>query len=376
MKIYKNIFDRIISLENLFSAWDAFRSDKRNKRDVLQFEWHLEENIFQLHRELKNKIYQHGPYTSFYINDPKQRHIYKASVRDRVLHHAVFSVMNPLFEETFIPTSFSCRVNYGTHKGIEFLERMMRATMQNGTRDCFVLKCDIQKFFDSVDHKTLIEIISRRIKDQNVIKLLKSVVESYAAGADTRERERERVNLVPREGIPIGNLTSQLFANIYMNEFDQFMKCGLHIKHYVRYTDDFAIVSSDRVYLKSLIKPMSKFLDDYLSLNLHPKKIFIRKLNQGIDFLGYIIFPKHRLLRTKTKRRMLAKFTEKIVAYRMGGSIRKIFYGVAPVLFRCFVTCKYCTIGQKNEESSMVCELKDKKIGGRNYRFGRGSLFV
>ena len=132
-----------------------------------------------------------------------------------------------------------------------------------------------------------------------------------------RERERERVNPVPQKGIPIGNLTSQLFANVYMNEFDQFVKHELHIKHYVRYTDDFAIASSDRTYLKNLIESISKFLGNYLFLTLHPKKIFIQKLNQGIDFLGYVIFPKYRLLRTKTKRRMLTKLTEKITAYHM-----------------------------------------------------------
>ena len=135
MKIYNNLFDQIISPENLFSAWDAFKSDKRNKRDVMAFECHLEENIFQLHRELKNKTYKHGPYTGFYIRDPKQRHIHKAIVRDRVLHHAIFSVINPIFEETFIPTSFSCRIGFGTHKGVNTLEHMARAITKNSTRD-------------------------------------------------------------------------------------------------------------------------------------------------------------------------------------------------------------------------------------------------
>jgi len=315
MKIYNNLFDQIISPENLFWAWNSFKSGKRNKRDVLMFERHLEENIFQLHRELRNKTYKHGPYTGFYIRDPKQRHIHKADVRDRVLHHAIFSIINPIFEETFIPTSFSCRIGFGTHKGVDTLENITRTITRNGTRNCFVLKCDIKKFFDSVDHKILLQIIEKRIKDKDAIWLLKSIIESYTT---VPARERERVNPVPRKGIPIGNLTSQLFANIYMNEFDQFMKHELHIKHYVRYTDDFAIASPDRVYLENLIEPISKFLSDHLLLNLHPKKISIRKLNQGIDFLGYVIFPKHRLLRTKTRRRMFVKLTEKIMAYHAG----------------------------------------------------------
>jgi hypothetical protein len=143
--------------------------------------------------------------------------------------------------------------------------------------------------------------------------LLKEVVEGYAVPI-----ERERVNAEPRSGIPIGNLTSQLFANIYMNEFDQFVKQSLHIKHYARYTDDFAIASPNRKYLENLVMPICSFLNDRLALKLHPNKIAIRKLHQGIDFLGYTIFSKHRLLRTKTRRRIFAKFSKKVAAYRAG----------------------------------------------------------
>jgi len=191
MKNYKNVFQKIISLENLFSAWDKFKSDKRNKSDVQRFEWNLERNIFQLHRELENKTYKHGIYTRFYIRDPKQRCIHKALVRDRVLHHAVFLVINPIFEETFIPTSFSCRVGFGTHKGVDVLEHIARMAARNETSPCFVLKCDIQKFFDSVDHKILISLLKKRIKDKDVIRLLECIIESYVV-ANPRERERER----------------------------------------------------------------------------------------------------------------------------------------------------------------------------------------
>ncbi|MBI4992071.1 MAG: hypothetical protein HZB99_02530 [Candidatus Harrisonbacteria bacterium] len=192
MKIYKNLFTKIISSENLFSAWEAFKIDKRKKSDALRFEWNLEENIFQLQRELKNKTYQHGPYTGFYIQDPKQRHIHKAVVRDRVLHHAIFSIINPIFESTFISTSFSCRIGYGTHRGVEALERAVRKVSKNGANPCFILKCDIRKFFDSVDHVTLLSIIKKRIKDSDTIWLLESIIESYKSVTFARERERER----------------------------------------------------------------------------------------------------------------------------------------------------------------------------------------
>jgi len=304
MKIHKNIFKRIISPENLFSAWDTFRSDKRNKPDVLRFEWNLEQNIFQLHRDLKIRTYKHSPYTGFYIRDPKQRHIHKATVRDRILHHAVFSVVNPIFEPTFIPTSFSCRVGYGTHKGVEVLEKLTRKVSENGTHSCFVLKCDIQKFFASVNHEILLSILGKRIKDDDAIWLLGVIVGSYESAMVKYGEQRKSI------GIPIGNLTSQLFANVYMNELDQFVKHVLRVKYYVRYTDDFAVVSDDREYLEKLLPPISKFLENKLALNPHPNKITLRPICQGVDFLGYVIFSKYRLLRTKTKHRILRKIWE------------------------------------------------------------------
>src|ERR1700749_359836 len=138
MKTYTDLFDRIISLENLFEAWESFKGDKRNKVDVMDFERNLEKNIFQLHRTLKRGTYRHGRYYGFYVRDPKQRHIHKANVRDRVIHHAIFSVINPIFEETFIATSFSCRIRFFTNKGVDALERIARRVGQNGTSDCFV----------------------------------------------------------------------------------------------------------------------------------------------------------------------------------------------------------------------------------------------
>lgn len=309
MKIYKNIFDRMVSPENLFSAWDKFKSDKQKKRDVQYFEWRLEENIFQLHRDLKSRSYRHGVYTSFYIRDPKQRHIHKASVRDRVLHHAVFSVINPLFEETFIPTSFSCRIDYGTHKGIDLLDKTLRQISGNSFKPCFVLKGDIKKFFDTIDHSILLSIIRKRIKDTDTMWLLEEIIESFISRYST---------LFERKGLPIGNLTSQLFANIYLNEFDQFIGHTLKVKHYIRYTDDFVIIADNKLYLENLIISIRSYLSDKLVLELHSKKLTIRKFHQGIDFLGYIIFPHYRLLRTKTKQRIFRKLEKRNWEYKNG----------------------------------------------------------
>ena len=152
MKTYNNIFEFMISPENLFMAWDEFKKGKTKKKDVRLFEWHLETNIFKLHRELKNKTYRHSVYHSFNICDPKPRNIHKAYVRDRVLHHAIFQVLYPIFEASFISASFSCREDYGTHKGVQYLQNKLRKVTQNGRISCFALKCDIRKFFDTIDH--------------------------------------------------------------------------------------------------------------------------------------------------------------------------------------------------------------------------------
>ena len=192
MKIYWNLFDDIISLENLFKAWEEFRKGKQSKPDVQHFERNLEENIFKLHLDLVNKTYKHGPYHSFYIQDPKQRLIHKATVRDRVLHHAIFAKLNPIFEPTFISHSFSCRIGKGTHKGVEAVTKMLRQVSGNGTKPCFVLKGDIRKFFQSVNHARLLEILARKVKDPDVLWLLREVVNTLIGVGSERERERER----------------------------------------------------------------------------------------------------------------------------------------------------------------------------------------
>jgi RNA-directed DNA polymerase len=309
MKTYKRIFETMTSVAHLFDAWDQFKQDKRSKYDVMEFEKDLEQYIFQLHRDLKNKTYKHGPYTAFYISDPKLRHIHKATVCDRVLHHAIFQKLNPMFEPGFIADSFSCRIGKGTHKGVERLASMLRTVSRNGTRECYALKCDVRKFFDSIDHEILLEILAARIKDPEVMQLLKEIVGSFSTG---------QRDLFHARGVPIGNLTSQLFANVYMNEFDQFIKHELKAKNYVRYTDDFIIVSADKAELQNLLAPIEQFLQEKLRLNLHPNKIQLVKYHKGVDFLGYVQFTHHRLMRETSKQRMLRKISHAAYLYRHG----------------------------------------------------------
>lgn len=318
MKIYRNIFPSIISPENLFAAWETFKRDKRSRPDVAIFEQHVERHLFALHRELAAKMYRHGPYEGFWIHDPKLRRIHKATVRDRILHHAIFRILNPIFEETFIPTSFSCRIGKGTHKGMKELARMIRRVSRNETQPCYALKCDVRKFFDSINHGVLLNILEKRVKDGDAMWLLREVIESFAAS---------RPNLFGERGLPIGNLTSQIFTNIYMNEFDQFVKHTLRVKYYLRYTDDFVIVSGDKTYLERLLRRMREFLSENLHLELHPQKIFLRKHGQGIDFLGYVILPHHIALRTRTERRMFRQLQERASSYRNGSIGEATLFG-------------------------------------------------
>ncbi len=309
MKVHKCIFERIVSPENLFLAWEEFRRGKSSREDVQEFEWRLEQNIFSLYRDLRSRQYIHGAYQGFMICDPKQRQIHKATVRDRVLHHAVFKILNPVFEPTFIAHSFSCREGKGTHKAVDALGRFLRKTSRNYTSRCFALKCDIRQFFASVDHAVLLAILERTIKDTDMIWLLREIIGSFRTPGYPDDELK---------GIPIGNLTSQLFANLYLNEFDQFMKQQLKVKQYVRYTDDFIMVAADKSDLEKLLPPMRDFLREKLRLSLHPRKIILRKFGQGIDFLGYVILPRYRALRTRTKRRMFRKLQLRVTSFKAG----------------------------------------------------------
>lgn len=302
MKACESIFDRIIAPERLFAAWEEFRKGKQTRKDVEGFDWQLEQNIFALHRDLASGTYRHGPYSAFTIHDPKQRRIHKATVQDRILHHAVFAALNPLFEPTFIAHSFSCQKRKGTHRAVDAFDTMLRSVSRNGTRPCFALKCDVHRFFASVDHAILLRILGKRITDAQTIALLQEIVGSFVATSSGSERH----------GIPIGNLTSQLFANVYMNAFDQFIKHELRVQRYIRYTDDFIVVSGDESYLYELLPAIRSFLRQTLHLDLHPRKVTICKHRQGIDFLGYVLFPHYRLLRTKTRRRIFRKLHAKV----------------------------------------------------------------
>ena len=292
-KMNDSVFEQICSLENLFSAWDTFGCGKHTRADVAAYELDLEDHLFDLRGDLLADRYFHDPYVSFTIHDPKQRWIHKATVKDRVVHQAIVNVIEPLFERVFIHDSYSCRLDKGTHASVDRLRTFLHKASQNNTRTVYVLKCDVQKFFASVNHEVLFSLLQRRIHGDRTVDLIQRSIRSFSASEG--------------RGIPLGNLTSQLFANIYMNELDRFVKHGLREKYYLRYCDDFVIIGSDHGALLDLIDPINVFLHSTLRLALHPKKISIRTWNQGVDFVGHVLMPHATVLRTKTAQRMLRR---------------------------------------------------------------------
>jgi len=299
-------FEDIVSLENILEAWKEFIRGKRSRKDTQEFSLRLMDNIFSLHRDLLHHTYRHGGYQAFKINDPKPRDIHKASIRDRLLHHAIYRILYPFFEKTFIADSYSCRNNKGTHRAINKFRKYFYKVSQNNTKTCWVLKCDIKKFFANIDHEVLLSILRKYIPDENIILLLRNVINSFSSVKGKNV------------GLPLGNLTSQLFVNIYMNEFDQLMKHKMKTKYYIRYCDDFVILSENKRWLENIIDPIKIFLKEKLKLELHPDKVFIKTVSGGVDFLGMINFSDHRIMRTATKRRMLRRINEKNFLFREG----------------------------------------------------------
>ena len=293
------------------------------------FEKNVRGNIFQLHRELKSKTYQHSPYVSFYVKDPKLRNINKATVKDRVLHQAVFSVLYRIFDKLFIFDSYSSRDDKGTHRAVNRLNQFANKVSKNNTQTCFILKCDIKKFFDSIDQEILMGLIKQRIDDRNTLWLLELIIKSF------------------KKGIPLGNVTSQIFANIYLNELDQFIKRGLKVKYYIRYCDDFVMLSHDKHYLGKLIFITNDFLGKNLKLALHPNKITIKKYHQGIDFLGYVSFLYHKTLRNKTGSRIFKKLDARVVALKKSTVSEKSFNQMLQSYFGVLKHCDSCKLGKK-----------------------------
>lgn len=285
MKSYNNLFTKIYSYENLYTAFLLARKHKRSKLDVLKFEQYLKENLKQLQEELIFKTYQPGIYKTFYVYDPKTRLIMAAPFRDRVVHHALCNVIEPIFDSRFIDTSFACRVDMGVDAGVDKVTEYLRETRWK-FQHTYCLKCDVHHYFQSVDKDILRRLLFRRIRCKETRWLIDKVLCSTDGN----------------KGIPVGNLTSQLFANIYLDTLDHFVKETLKARYYVRYMDDFVILADDKAALHGVQNRIEVFLHDKLQLELN-NRTSIFPVSHGIDFLGYRIFRHTKLLRKRYMKR-------------------------------------------------------------------------
>lgn len=293
MKSYNNLYSQVWDFKNLLASYYAARKGKSEKNYAIDFEWNLEGNLLKIQKELEEKTYKTGFYRQFKIYDPKLRKIFVAPFCDRIVHHALYNVINPIFDKGFIYDSYACRKDKGTHKGILRVKNFMMSLNRRCERkDFYALKCDIRKYFDSVDKTILLSLIKKKIRDKEIMALVEKIVFSIPGV----------------KGMPIGNLTSQLFANIYLNELDKFVKHNLKVKYYVRYVDDFILLSETKEQLKEWRTLVGEFLKNELLLELHLQKREIFPVRIGIDFLGFHIFVSHILLRQSIIRRFWEKF--------------------------------------------------------------------
>lgn len=314
LKRHKSLYEKIYDFENLYQAYFEARKCKRYRQEVLAFTEGLEENLIALQNKLIWKTYQVGRYQEFFVHDPKKRLIMTLPFRDRVLQWAVYRVLNPLLERRYILDSYACRVGFGTHRAAARLQYWLRSLARKHKR-IYVLKLDISKYFYRVDQNVLMGILRRIVADRNLLWLLETIVRSenmkFGIPLGDHGFECERIDGI---GMPIGNLTSQMFANLYLNELDQYIKHVLKTRHYIRYMDDMLILHQDKKYLWRLKDEISGFLEHNLKLLLN-NKTSVRPSDQGIDFCGYRVWSTHKKLRKKTALKMKRRLKYLFRAY-------------------------------------------------------------
>ncbi len=300
-----------IELADVFEAYAECRANKRNTMNALAFEVDYEQQLIALCNDINTGSYEIGESIAFVIDKPVKREIFAADFRDRIVHHLVINKLNPLFERAFIYDSYACRVGRGTHFAISRADRFIRRCSNNYTTDCYVLKLDIQGFFMAIDKRILWKSLSNFIMQyykqadkELLLKLCHKIIVNNPTKNCFIKGDRQNWRDLPPDkslfhsapfcGLPIGNLTSQIFANFYMNIFDHFIKHDLAVQYYGRYVDDFLVVHHDKDYLQTLIPRVRDFLSLKLGLTLHPKKIYLQHYNKGVNFLGMHIKP-HRI---------------------------------------------------------------------------------
>ena len=298
-------YARICALDNLECAHERARRRKTYKPYVIAFEEHLNDNLGNLQADLVTQTYRPQPLKTFILRDPKTRKISKSDFRDRIVHHAICNVIEPIFDATFIHDSYANRKGKGTIKAILRFDAFKRKASRNFTRQCYILKADVKHYFDTVDHATLLRLLARKIDCEPTLLLIKTILDNHRTP-------------VLGKGMPLGNLTSQFFANVYLNELDQYVKHELKAQYYIRYVDDFVILNHDPSLLQEYKDRINEFLKTHLALELHPDKSSIKQLHQGVGVLGFRIYEHHKLVRKKNLNRFHRRFETLKTDYRLG----------------------------------------------------------
>jgi len=314
MKTYNKLYRKICSYDNLYSAYRKARKGKTKKLYVKEFENNLDKNLIDLQFELMTFIYSPRPLDNFILKDPKTRKISRSDFRDRVIHHAIINIIRAIFEKRFIYDSCANQKRKGNLFSIKRFETFRRKITKNFSSRAFCLKADIKHYFQEVHHDILLKIIKNKIKDKKVIWLIRKILKKNASGEKTK-------------GMPLGNLTSQFFANVYLNELDYFVKHKLKIKYYVRYVDDFIILHENEEQLREWKMKIELFLKENLKLELHPQKSRIISLSKGIDFVGFRNFYYFKLLRKRNIREMMKKISNYNEYLILDEKMMEIFQG-------------------------------------------------
>ncbi len=314
MKTHNKLYKKLYSKENLISAFKKARKGKSSKSYVINFESNLIKNLNILREQLKNKNYYPSRLKKFIVRDPKTRTIHSSIFRDRIVHHAIINIIKPIYEKIFIYDSFASRKKKGSHLAVKRFEYFMNKVSSNGRKiknphtnnsiKGYILKADIKHYFPTMDHNVLINILRKKIKDEDLIELIRIVLHNF----ESKEKQK---------GVPLGNYTSQFFGNVYLNNLDYFVKHRLKVKYYIRYVDDFVILHKDKKVLEEFKDKIEKYLKN-LRLELHPEKSEIYALRNGITFLGYRIFYHYKLLRKRNIRYFRNKLNNKMELYSRG----------------------------------------------------------
>lgn len=312
----------IFSLDNMYRQYLHCRRNKRNTLNALKFEYHLEENLVRLQEELKQRTYAPSRSVCFVVNQPKLREIFAADFKDRVVHHILVSALEKVWEPCFIYDSYACRKEKGTHLSVKRLQAFTRKVSRNNTRRAYFMHLDIQGFFFNINKEILYRIITKKIKDEHVNWLARTIIFHDCTKNFIYKGKRHLLKEVPphktlfnaenERGLPIGNLTSQFFANVYINELDQFVKHHLKASYYMRYCDDFVLLDERKERLLEWKEKVRDFLNVKLRLALNDKRQAIGPIRNGIDFLGYIVRPDYLLVR----RRVVNRLKARLVAYQ------------------------------------------------------------